>query len=192
MPGAAGASVGVETTRRPEGDTGDRKAGSVPKRVTGSVPERVTGYTAVQAARLSGCTPAQLDAWRRIGLVVPGAADTSPYSFRDLVALRMVASLLDEGVAMARIRRAVGELLRAGEDIAALLLVSEGDSVLACRDDGQILDVLRNGQLVLFVSVDRMAHEVEAEVRRFDAERTEFVAGLRGRDTHPAGDGVDG
>jgi DNA-binding transcriptional MerR regulator len=208
MPGAAGASVGVETTRRPEGDTGDRKAGSVPERVTGSVPERKagsvperkagsvpereTGYTAVQAARLSGCTPAQLDAWRRIGLVVPGAADTSPYSFRDLVALRMVASLLDEGVAMARIRRAVGELLRAGEDIAALLLVSEGDSVLACRDDGQILDVLRNGQLVLFVSVDRMAHEVEAEVRRFDAERTEFVAGLRGRDTHPAGDGVDG
>jgi DNA-binding transcriptional MerR regulator len=208
MPGAAGASVGVETTRRPEGDTGDRKAGSVPERVTGSVPERKagsvperkagsvpereTGYTAVQAARLSGCTPAQLDAWRRIGLVVPAAADTSPYSFRDLVALRMVASLLDEGVAMARIRRAVGELLRAGEDIAALLLVSEGDSVLACRDDGQILDVLRNGQLVLFVSVDRMAHEVEAEVRRFDAERTEFVAGLRGRDTHPAGDGVDG
>ena len=97
----------------------------------------------------------------------------------------MVASLLETGVAMARIRRVVAELLRAGEDIAALLLVSEGDSVLACRDDGQILDVLRNGQLVLFVSVDRMAHEVEAEVRTFDAERTEFVAGLRGRDAHP-------
>ena len=183
MPGAAGASVGVETTRRPEGDTGE--AGSVPERGAGSAPERVTGYTAIQAARLSGCTPAQLEAWRRIGLVVPAAGDSAPYSVRDLVALRMVASLLETGVAMARIRRAVGALLQAGEDIAALLLVSEGDSVLACRDDGQILDVLRNGQLVLFVSVERMADAVEAEVRTFDAERTEFVAGLRNRDVHP-------
>ena len=94
---------------------------------------------------------------------------------------------------MARIRRAVGELVRAGEDIATLRLVSEGDTVLACRDDGQVLDVLRHGQLVLFVSVDRMAREVEAEIRAFDDERSEFVAGLHGRNAHPAlGDRFDG
>jgi DNA-binding transcriptional MerR regulator len=179
----------------PERETGsvpERKTGSVPERETGSVPERKTGYTAIQAARLAGCTTSQLDAWRRIGLVVPATGDPAPYSFRDLVALRMVASLLDAGVAMARIRRAVGELVRAGEDVASLLLVSEGDAVLACRDDGQVLDVLRNGQLVLFVSIGRLAGEVEAEVRTFDAERTEFVVGLRGRDAHPAGDRLDG
>ena len=152
------------------------------------MPERGTGYTAVQAARLTGCAPARLDAWRRIGLVVPSSDEAAPYSFRDLVALRMVVSLLDEGVAMRRIRRAVNELVRAGEDIAALSLVSEGDTVLACRDDGQVLDALRRGQLVLFVSVDRLAHHVEAEVRAFDAERNDFVAGLRGRSAHPAGD----
>ena len=151
------------------------------------MPERGSGYTAIQAARLAGCAAAQLEAWRRIGLVVPAAGEAAPYSFRDLVALRMVASLLDEGVAMRRIRRAVSELVRAGEDIAALSLVSEGDTVLACRDDGQVLDALRRGQLVLFVSVDRLAHEVETEVRAFDAERNEFVAGLRGRNAHPAG-----
>ena len=93
---------------------------------------------------------------------------------------------------MRRIRRAVSELLRAGEDITALSLVSEGDTVLACRDDGQVLDALRNGQLVLFVSVDRMAHDVEAEVRAFDDERSEFVAGLRGRSAHPSGDQFEG
>ena len=62
------------------------------------------GYTAIQAARLSGCSTAQLDAWRRIGLVVPDDADPAgPYSFRDLVALRMVGSLLDAGLPMPRI-----------------------------------------------------------------------------------------
>jgi DNA-binding transcriptional MerR regulator len=157
------------------------------------------GYTAAQAARLTGCTPAQVDMWRRIALVVPEAGgtppagtDPAPYTFRDLVALRMVASLLDSGVSMSRVRRAVGELVRAGEDIASLSLVSEGDTVLACRDDGQVLDAFRSGQLVLFVSVARLAGEVEGEVSAFDAERSAFVAGLRAPSAHPAGDRADG
>jgi DNA-binding transcriptional MerR regulator len=146
-------------------------------------------YPSIQAARLSGCTAAQLDAWRRIGLVLPESAPDGgvTYSFRDLVALRMVASLIDSGVAMTRIRRAVRELVAAGEDIASLALVSDGDTVLACRDDGQVLDALRQGQLALFVSVERLADQVEADVRTFDDERRAFVAGLRSRSAHPAG-----
>jgi DNA-binding transcriptional MerR regulator len=142
-------------------------------------------YTAAQAARLAGCTVAQVETWRRIGLVTPDP-ESGSYRFTDLVALRMVSSLLDAGVPMARIRRAVGELLAAGEDLSTLSLTSDGDTVLACRDDGQVLDVLRSGQLVLFVSVERMADDVEAEVRAFDAERRAFVAGLRARDAHPS------
>ena len=149
------------------------------------MPGADSSFTAAQAARLTGCTPARLDAWRRIGLVQPG--DTGGYGFRDLVALRMVASLLEDGVAMGRIRRAVGELLAAGEDVSSLSLVSEGETVLACRDDGQVLDALRHGQLVLFVSVARLADEVEADVRAFDAERRAFVDGLRDASAAPGG-----
>ena len=146
------------------------------------------GYTALQAARLAGCTQAQLDYWERCGLVVPHADAPGPYSFRDLVALRMVRSLLEAGLPLTRIRRAVGELLGAGEEIAGLRMVTDGDNVWACRDDGQILDALRHGQLALFVAVDRIAADVEAEVRDFSRERQSFVDGLRGSD-HPAGTG---
>ena len=69
--------------------------------------------------------------------------------------------------------------MRTGDDIAGLRLVTDGDSVWACRDDGQILDALRHGQLALFVAVDRFADEVEHEVRAFDADRDAFVAELR-------------
>ena len=149
------------------------------------MPGPESSFTAAQAARLTGCTPARLEAWRRIGLVGPAMNDG--YGFRDLVALRMVESLLEDGVAMGRIRRTVAALLAAGEDISSLSLVSEGETVLACRDDGQVLDALRHGQLVLFVSVGRLAGEVEAEVRAFDAERRAFVAGLRGASAAPRG-----
>jgi hypothetical protein len=91
----------------------------------------------------------------------------------------MVASLLDAGLGMARIRRAVTEVLRMGDELSELRLVTDGESVWVCHDDGQILDALHHGQLALFVAVDRFAAEVEHEVRAFDADRRAFVAGLR-------------
>jgi len=116
------------------------------------------------------------------------------YSFRDLVALRVVASLLDSGLSLARIRRALRYLVESGEDVAGLRLVTDGETVWACRDDGQILDALRHGQLALFLAVDRVAADVETEVRAFDAERRAFVDGLGvdgpgaddGRGQHPS------
>jgi DNA-binding transcriptional MerR regulator len=138
-----------------------------------------SGYTRAQAARLAGCTAGRLDAWRRIGLVVPD--DRGEYSFRDLVSLRMVAALLDDGVPMRRIRRAIRALLDAGDDIAGLSLVSSGDTVLVCRDDGQVLDALRGGQLVLFVAVGRLVDDVDREVQSFDDERQTFLDALSAR-----------
>jgi DNA-binding transcriptional MerR regulator len=147
------------------------------------------GFTAAQAARLSGCTTAQLESWDRTSLVPAQGDDDGPYSFRDLVALRMVRSLLDAGLSLARIRRAVAELSRGGDDLAELRLVTDGEHVWACRDDGQILDALARGQLALFVAVDQLAAEVETEVREFSRDRESFVDDLRqdGRGDHPAG-----
>ncbi len=150
------------------------------------------GFTVLQAARLTGCTPAQLDYWAGHGVVAPppvAPGDVGPYSFRDLVALRMVRALLDGGVPLARTRRAVQELVAAGEDLAGLRLVTDGTQVWACRDDGQILAALHHGQLALFVAVDRIAADVEADVRQFTAERQSFVAGLRAAADQPAGTG---
>src|SRR6476659_6554679 len=71
------------------------------------------GFTPHQASRLSGCTPRQLRYWDQVGLVRPSIQQTGGrpgvprlYSFRDLVALRVVKSLLDGGLSLQRVRRA--------------------------------------------------------------------------------------
>ncbi|HTD49885.1 MAG TPA: helix-turn-helix domain-containing protein, partial [Acidimicrobiia bacterium] len=64
------------------------------------------GYTTAQAARLAGCTVSQLRYWARSGLVSP-TADGGGYAFRDLVALRVVRSLLDAGLSSTRVHAAV-------------------------------------------------------------------------------------
>ena len=133
-------------------------------------------FTPIQATRLTGCSVSQVRYWDRIGLVSPSVAVDPPrYAFEDLVALRMVCSLLDAGLPLQRIRRAVEYLRASGEDVQGLRLVTDGATVFACRSDGEVLDALRGGQLALFVSVDSVAAEVGAEVRAFAAERDAFV-----------------
>ena len=135
-------------------------------------------YSTAQAARLAGCTASQLRHWARNGLVVP--SDDTRYTFRDLVALRIVRSLLDAGLPSARVRAAVETLRQMGDaDLASLRLVTDGRTVFACHDDGQILDALRHGQLAFFIAVDQLAAAVETDVATFEHERDEFVERIR-------------
>jgi DNA-binding transcriptional MerR regulator len=136
------------------------------------------GFPPAQAARLGGCTRSQLGHWRRSKIVVPSEAD-GRYTFRDLVALRVVVSLLDAGLPMVRVRAALEVLRASGDELAGLRIVTDGTTVFACYDDGQILDALRNGQLALFVAVDRFAAALDADVAAFTAEREAFLTQLR-------------
>lgn len=102
----------------------------------------------------------------------------SQYSFRDLVALRVMHTLLSAGVPTARARLAVTAVRDAGLDLAGLRIVTDGRQVWACHDDGEILDALRKGQLALFVGVDQVADACNAAITAFGAERSAFVEQL--------------
>jgi DNA-binding transcriptional MerR regulator len=152
----------------------------------------LSGFPAAQAARLGGCTRSQLGHWRRSGVVVP-SHDDGTYSFRDLVALRVVVSLLETGLPMARVRAALQAIRTDGsstsDDLAGLRIVTDGVSVFTCYDDGQILDALRNGQLALFVAVDRFVADLGADIEAFTAERDAFLTQLQAGSADSGGDG---
>ena len=137
-------------------------------------------YSAAQAARLAGCSASQLQHWARTAVVTPSEPD-GRYSFGDLVALRVVRALLDTGAPSARALAAVRALRDEGDDLAAVRLVADGRQIVVCRDDGQLLDALGSGQLALFVAVDRVAAQLEIDVRNFTRERAEFVDHLVAR-----------
>jgi DNA-binding transcriptional MerR regulator len=140
-------------------------------------PALAVGFTAAQAARLTGCTLPQLSSWERSGLVSPPPGPTHRYRFQDLVAVRVVCELLESGLGLDRIRRAVGYVVQ-GPDGAPRSLVTDGETVWACRDDGGVLDALRHTAVALVVAVDRIEEDVGVAVRAFDAERQAFVQGL--------------
>lgn len=147
-------------------------------------------FTAEQAIRLSNCTHHQLRYWDRVGLVSPSIQRTGGrpgvrrlYSFRDLVALRVVKSLLDNGLSLQRVRRAWNYLRRNGDmdsHLGDLKLVTDGASVFSVgAQDGELLDALRDGQLAFFVEIGEIARKVEDDVTRFELDRDRFLDLLR-------------
>lgn len=147
-------------------------------------------FTADQACRLTNCTHHQLRYWDRVGLVQPSVQTSGGrpgvrrlYSFRDLVALRVVRSLLDNGMSLQRVRRAWDYLRREGgmeDHLSEVKLVTDGKSIFrVSSDEGEILDALRQGQLSFFVAIDQIAREVEEDVSRFELDKERFLTMLR-------------
>jgi DNA-binding transcriptional MerR regulator len=150
----------------------------------------VEGFTSHQASRLTGCTPRQLRYWDQIGLVSPSVQRTGGrpgvprlYSFRDLISLRVVKSLLDGGMSLQRVRRAF-EYLRRKEGLedhlSEVKLITDGQSIFkVARREGEILDALRDGQMAFFVAIDEIARGVDAKVATFRQDREQFIRALR-------------
>ena len=140
-----------------------------------------------------GARPRSSTHWERIGLVAPPRRRRSVLVPRPRRAAHGRVAARRRALARAASATRSPTSLGVGEDIAGLRLVTDGDHVWACRDDGQILDALGRGQLALFVAVDRFAAEVEAEVRDVRRRAASFVDELRsdggrsdGRGDHPA------
>src|SRR5487761_2022016 len=135
-----------------------------------------TGFSGPTVCRLTGVTYRQLDYWARTDLVTPsitpaqGSGSKRRYSYSDLLEVKVIKSLLNAGVALARARQAV-ECLRnsLGADLASSSLVmSDTGSVLA-HDDGDLVDLLRGGQGVFnIVPLANVVAELSTTLRQED------------------------
>ena len=148
------------------------------------------GFTAQQACSFTGCTPHQLRYWDRVDLLRPSVQATGGrpgrrrlYSFRDLVGLRVIKSLLDNGMSVQRVRRAWDYLRRTGDmdrHLSEVRLVTDGLSIFrVAGDDDELVDALREGQLAFFVAINEIAKTVEDDVTRFELDRERFLELLR-------------
>ena len=98
------------------------------------------GFSGREAADIVGITYRQLDYWARTDLIRPSLADAKGsgsrrrYSYRDLVELKMIKTLLDAGQKLERVRAAFEYLRDLGDDLSSAQLVIAGDSVVLVRE----------------------------------------------------------
>jgi DNA-binding transcriptional MerR regulator len=138
-------------------------------------------FSGKKAAEIVGITYRQLDYWARTDLVRPSVADATGsgsrrrYSYRDLLELKVVKTLLDAGIKLESVREAFRYLRdQLGEDIASAQLVISGGSAILVRDGEELVDVLKRGQFVMtsVLSLGGVQKEVDdAIVHLFPQER---------------------
>jgi len=134
------------------------------------------GFSGREAADIVGITYRQLDYWARTDLIRPSLADAKGsgtrrrYSYRDLIELKLIKTLLDAGQKLERVRAAFDFLRDLGDDLTAAQLVIAGDSVVLVRDSGELLDVVHRyqGQGVLnLLALDGVVDQVDAAIVEF-------------------------
>jgi DNA-binding transcriptional MerR regulator len=134
------------------------------------------GYRGPQVCAIVGISYRQLDYWARTDLVRPSIADARgsgtqrAYSYRDLVRLKVVKSLLDAGVKLQTARKAI-EYLREdlGDEWASASLVLNGTNSVLARNGDDLVDIVRHGQGVLnIVPLGHVVEELDARIHELE------------------------
>ena len=134
-------------------------------------PEQV-GYSGRKAAEVVGISYRQLDYWARTALVRPSLAEARGsgsrrlYSYRDLLELKVIKTLLDAGLKLESVREVFSYMReQLGEDISSANLVISGKSSVLVRSGEEMIDVLQKGQGVLNVlSLSGVKGEIDAKI----------------------------
>src|SRR5258705_9382352 len=119
--------------------------------------------------RILGLTARQLDYWDRLRLVSPQKEQENRfYDFRDLIGLRTVKQLVEEGVPANRLRRALAalreKLVQVQAPLAELRVLSDGKDVIVERH-GARLEPL-SGQFVLNFETRELDEKVRVIAER--------------------------
>jgi DNA-binding transcriptional MerR regulator len=129
------------------------------------------GYRVPEVCKLVGISYRQLDYWARTGLVTPsvreagGSGTQRLYSFRDLVQLKVIKKLLDAGVSLQNVRKAVVYLRQhLGTEPASVTLMSDGARIYACESEDEIIDLVKRGQGVFAIALDKVWDDLSSSL----------------------------
>ena len=145
--------------------------------VTGSEQE---GYRAPQVCHLIGITYRQLDYWARTDLLKPslraasGSGTQRLYSFTDLVQLKVIKRLLDTGINLPKIRKAIEWLssdMAIDHPLRDATLLSDGNDIWTSDNSDEthhyLMDILKKGQGVFAIAVGQVQRDLEGESLKF-------------------------
>jgi len=139
------------------------------------------GYSGKKAAEIVGITYRQLDYWARTDLVRPSLADANGsgtrrrYSYRDLLELKVVKSLLDAGIRLELVREVFSYLRdQMGEDVTTANLVINGSTSVVVRSGDEMVDLIQKGQGVLnILPLGGVQEEIDATIRELYPDAAE-------------------
>nr|WP_269449785.1 MerR family transcriptional regulator [Auraticoccus cholistanensis] len=138
------------------------------------------GFRGQAACKAAGITYRQLDYWARTGLVTPevraasGSGSQRLYSFRDILILKVIKNLIDAGISLQQIRKAIEHLRARGvEDLTQVTLMSDGATIYECISPDEVVDVLKGGQGMFGIALGGVWRDLEGTLLELPSEAAE-------------------
>jgi DNA-binding transcriptional MerR regulator len=135
------------------------------------------GYRVPEVCAIVGITYRQLDYWARTGLVRPSVKDAKGsgsqrlYSFQDLALLKLIKRMLDSGVNLQQVRKAMKTLKGLDEPALGATLVVDGNRIYSVETPEAVVDLVKGGQAVFAIALDKVWTELEGSVAKTTGKR---------------------
>lgn len=131
---------------------------------------------------ITGLTNRQVDYWDRTHFIKPSIKEASGYgtarlySFIDLVQLKVAKTLIDKGVSLQKIRKAITWLKKnfpeVEKPLAQMKFLTDGETIfILAEKDKVILDTLAKGQLVMAIAIGEIIESLKGEVKKISQEK---------------------
>lgn len=139
------------------------------------------GFLAGEVQKLTGLTYRQLDYWARTNFIEPsiiekvGLKTRRLYTFTDILAIRTAMQLLDAGIPLQRLRKAVSRLqseLPKKQALHSLVWLTDGENLFILENRDIARDVLRGHFVFAFtVDVGQLANKLDSDVKVLRKEK---------------------
>jgi predicted RNase H-like HicB family nuclease len=139
-------------------------------------------YNTNTVVKLTGLTPRQIDYWDRTHFIKPSIKEAAGYgtgrlySFEDIVQLKVARTLIDKGVSLQKIRKAITYLKKnfpdAKKPLAEMRFLTDGETIFVLADKKEkILDTLARGQMVFALAIGELIEELKGDVKKISQDR---------------------
>jgi DNA-binding transcriptional MerR regulator len=145
-------------------------------------------FSTTDVAKWTGASLRQLRHWQKQKLVVPSGKATGwrSYMFSDVVAIRTVVALREQGCPLQTIRKAVAHLQKhfpTKNVLTSMVLLSDGEKVYLRSDLDKVSEVMTGQYAMWLVQVGRIIEETREEAKKMPSQWTEPVK-VGGKEYH--------
>ncbi len=124
----------------------------------------------------------QIDYWDRTHFIKPSVMEASGYgsvrlySFNDLIQLKVAKTLMDKGISLQKIRKAINYLKKNMPEIekplSELKFLTDSETIFVLtKDKKEIIDTLKNGQLVFSIALGEIIEKLKGEIIALKKEK---------------------
>ena len=148
-------------------------------------------YNTKTVIKITGLTMRQVDYWDRTHFIKPSVMEASGYgsvrlySFKDLIQLKVAKTLMDKGISLQQIRKAITYLKKnmpeVEKPLAEMRFLTDGEPIFVLTKDKKvIIDTLKSGQLVFAIALGEIVEGLKGEIVALQKER-KYEVSVKGK-----------